>query len=63
MNDVESRGRADGCANTNDESEQQQQQQRSTGIKFKRQWRRSKISQLQRRQWMQQVGQQEEGRW
>ena len=53
-NEVEPRGRSDGCASINEF--EQQQQQDSTGIKLKQQWRRSENRQLLRGQWTQQGG-------
>ena len=51
----------DGSANNNEF--EQQQQQRGTGVKFVQQWRHRQSRQFRRRQWIQQGGQQEEGRW
>ena len=57
--EIEPRGKTSGCTNNKNEFEQQQ---RGTGM-FKQQWRSSENKQLQRKQWIQQSGQQEESRW
>ena len=64
-NEVVLGGRTEGCNDNDDDDNDNdnEQQQRGTSSKVERQWRRSENRQLQRRQWIQQGGQQEEGRW